>query len=73
MTFGVLWLLRKSRPTAWAIYPAIALLIAAVLVAFTGWNSNWFWAVALLVGGIVLVVLQLAEKKAGKPQIPPQS
>lgn len=73
VTFGVLWLLRKSRPTAWAIYPAIALLIAAVLVALTGWNSNLFWAAALLVGGILLVIFSLLRKKAISPQVPPEN
>lgn len=73
LTFGILWLLRRSRPTAWAIYPAIVLLIAALVVAFTGGTSNLFWAIALLGAGIVLVVFSLLRKKPKSPQVPPEN
>jgi hypothetical protein len=63
LTFGSLWLLRGSRPTAWARYPAIGLLVAAVLAFFFGGNSNLFWAVALLAAGIVLVVYAFVRNK----------
>ena len=63
LTFGALWLLRGTRPTAWARYPAISLLIAAVLAFFFGGISNLFWAAALLVAGIVLVVYSFLRKK----------
>jgi hypothetical protein len=71
VTFGVLWLLRSSHPTAWAIYPAIGLLIAALVAAFTGGTSDLFWAVALLAGGIVLVVYSFLKKKPKSPLVPP--
>ncbi len=38
LTFGALWLLRGSRPTAWARYPAIGLFIAASLACLSGGN-----------------------------------
>jgi hypothetical protein len=62
LTFGALWLLRGTRPTAWARYPAIGLFIAALVAGFSGGNSNLFWAVALLVGGVVLVVYSYMRK-----------
>ncbi|MFH1524618.1 MAG: hypothetical protein ABIF04_06610, partial [Chloroflexota bacterium] len=63
LTFGVLWLLRETHPTAWARYPALGLLIAAVLAVIFGGNSNLFWAGAILVAGIVLVVYSFLKKK----------
>jgi hypothetical protein len=63
LTFGGLWLLRGTRPTAWARYPAIALLIAAVVAGFSGGNPNFFWAAALLAAGIALVGYSLLRKK----------
>lgn len=63
LTFGGLWLLRGTHPTAWARYPAIGLLIAAVVAAFSGGNPNIFWAAALLAAGIGLVAYSLLRKK----------
>ncbi len=40
LTFGALWLLRGTRPTAWARYPAIGLFIAALVAFFSGGNSS---------------------------------
>ena len=36
LTFGALWLLREKHTTAWARYPAIGLLVAAVLAFIFG-------------------------------------
>jgi hypothetical protein len=73
LTFGILWLLRQNRPTAWARIPAIILFIAAVVAALTGSNSNLLWAAVLLVGGVVLVVYSFLRKKPELPPAPPQS
>ena len=73
LTFGALWLLRGSRPTAWARYPAIGLLIAAVLAGLSGGISAIFWAGAILVAGIVLVVYSLLRRKPEDQQVPPAS
>jgi hypothetical protein len=72
LTFGALWLVRGTRPTAWARYPAIGLFIAALLACFFGGNSNLFWAVALLAAGIVLVVLSFLRRKSVDQAIPPE-
>lgn len=63
LTFGALWLLREKHPTGWASYPAIGLFVAALLAFVFGSNSNLFWAVALLAGGVVLVLYSLLRKK----------
>jgi hypothetical protein len=65
LTFGALWLLRETRPTAWARYPTFGLVIAAVLACFFGGNSNLFWSIALLAAGIVLVAYSFLRKKPG--------
>ncbi len=72
LTFGILWLLRVTRPTAWAIYPAIGLFIAALVAFFSGGNSNLIWSTALLAAGIVLVLYSFLRKKPAIPQQPPQ-
>ena len=64
LTFGGLWLLRGTHPTAWARYPAIGLLIAAVVAGLSGGNSNVFWAVALLAAGLALVAYSLLRNKS---------
>jgi hypothetical protein len=63
LTFGALWLLGGTRPTAWARYPAIGLFIAAVVAGFSGGNSNLFWAAALLAGGLVLVIYAILRRR----------
>jgi len=65
LTFGALWLQRKTQSTAWARYPAIGLLVAAVVAGLSGGNSNIFWAAALLAAGIVLVVYSFLRRKTG--------
>jgi hypothetical protein len=72
LTFGALWLLRRTRPTAWAVYPAIGLFIAALVAGFSGVNSYLFLAAAFLAAGIVLVLSSLLRKKTGSPQEPPE-
>jgi hypothetical protein len=63
LTFGALWLLRQKYSTGWARYPAICLLIAGVLACFFGSNNNLFWAIALLVLGVVLVVYSFLRRR----------
>jgi len=65
LTFGALWLLRKTQSTAWARYPAIALLVAGLVAGLPGGNSNIFWAAALLAAGVVLVVYSFLRRKTG--------
>jgi hypothetical protein len=63
LTFGGLWLLRGKRPTAWAIYPAVGLLIAAMLACFLGGESDLFGPALILVAGIALVGYTFLRKK----------
>ncbi len=63
LTFGWLWLKREAHQTAWARYPAIVLLAAGVLAFFFGSNSNLFWAVALMLAGLTLVVATFIKRK----------
>jgi len=54
-TFFVLYLLRGSRPTAWAVYPALGCAgVAGMLILFAP-GMNYIWPVVLIVlGGVVL-------------------
>jgi hypothetical protein len=64
LTFGALWLQRKTQPTVWARYPAIGLLAAALVAGLSGGNTNIIWAAALLAGGIVLVLYSFLHRKS---------
>jgi hypothetical protein len=69
LTFGLLWLRRKSQPTAWAIYPSMGLFAAAVLAFLLGQNFQAYWPVALLVVGVAFLVTALVpRKKTVQPQ-----
>jgi hypothetical protein len=70
VTFGILWLRRKTQPTDWAKYPAAGLLAAAVLAAILGKRFQDFWpATIMLVIGVVLLLTTFIKKKpaADKP------
>lgn len=70
LTFGILWLRRHTQPTDWAKYPAIGLLVAAVLAVVLGRNFQNYWAVVLLIVGVLLIVTSLLPKKP-IPPLPP--
>ncbi len=67
LTFGVLWLLRSSQPTAWAKYPAIGLLILSLL-AFLLWRtaSDLVLAVFLLAVGAVMVFSSILKRRGSQ-------
>ncbi len=67
-TFGILWLRRSSQPTAWAKYPAIGLLIVAML-AFLMWKtaSNLVPALVLLIVGVTLIVASVLKRRGHQP------
>jgi hypothetical protein len=71
-TFGVLWLLRKTLPTSWAIYPAAGFLTMAVLFIIEGARFSEYWLVITLpVIGVTLLLAVLTEKKpAAGQQVP---
>ena len=64
VTFGILWLLRASQPTDWAMYPAIGLLIISGLAVLMGKTFEIFLpAIVLLVIGAVLIFAQLFKSR----------
>lgn len=65
ITFGVLWLLRGTQPTAWAKYPAIGLLIFSIL-SLLMWktDNNLVPAIALLVVGVALIVGSVLKRRS---------
>ena len=63
-TFGILWLLRKSLPTSWAIYPAVGFLAMAVLFIVEGARFSEYWLeTTLLVFGVTLLLAVLTGKR----------
>jgi len=68
ITFSILWLLRASRPTGWAKYPAIGLLVASILAFLMGKTFNDIIpAVALLIIGVVMIIGAVLKRKAAPP------
>jgi hypothetical protein len=64
VTFGLVYLLpaNEGRLT-WALYPAAALLVMAVLVmAAMGQVVNLLWPTALILGGIYLMYRTLRPR-----------
>jgi hypothetical protein len=68
--FGLLWLRRAALPTDWAKYPAIGLLVGSILAFALGSNFQDYWAVILLVVGILMIVTSLLPKKPNEPTPP---
>jgi hypothetical protein len=71
-TFGVLWLLRKTLPTSWSIYPAVGFLAMAVLFIVEGERFSEYWLeTTLLVFGVTLLLAVLTGKRpAAGQQVP---
>lgn len=66
LTFGLLWLRRKSISTDWAKYPAVGFFALAVIAAIVGEGYLAYWPVALLAIGIWLVASSLLKKRASE-------
>jgi hypothetical protein len=66
VTFGLLWL----RRAGWTMYPAIALLAASLLAFVLGRVFQDYWAIVLLVVGILMIVTSLMPKKSKEPAPP---
>ncbi len=72
-TFGILWLLRKTLPTSWAIYPAAGFLAIAVLFIIEGAHFQEYWlATMLLVFGGTLLLAVLTRKAVAAGQHAPK-
>jgi hypothetical protein len=64
VAFGVLWLLRSSRPTAWAKYPAVVMAVIGVVILALGASTGIILPLLLVAGGLVILVVNLLPKKA---------
>ena len=71
-TFGALWLRRKTQPTGWAIYPAVALLVMAFLSFILGYRFQEVWqaTVMLVIGGMLLLTMLVKKESASGQQLP---
>lgn len=68
-TFGILWLLRKTLPTRWTIYPAVGFLAMAVLFIIEGARFSEYWlATTLLVFGVMSLLAALTGKRPATGQ-----
>ena len=71
-TFGVTWLLRKSQPTAWTKYPAVGLLVIALMALILGSRFQEIWMVSVLVAiGAMFVLGLLSRVHVPSRQQPP--
>jgi hypothetical protein len=65
ITFGILWLRRKTEPTDWAKYPAAGLLVLSILAFILGdaWNtlSDQTKTIAFAVASAVFLVCYLVN------------
>jgi hypothetical protein len=69
-TFGSLWLLRKTLPTRWAIYPAASFLALTVLFIIEGAHFQEYWLATMLLvfgGTLLLAVLDRKRMVPGQP------
>jgi hypothetical protein len=68
-TFGVLWLMRKTQSTGWAIYPAVGLLAVALLAFLLGSFFEEAWLASIcLVAGIMLLMKVFSKGKPASSQ-----
>jgi len=55
LTFGALWLRRRSQPTEWAGYPALGFALSSPLVFFLGDNFELVWPIIIIALGIMVL------------------
>lgn len=63
ITFGILWLRRKSQPTGWTVYPAVGFLIAGVLAFFTKSDFSQYWPFLIILLGLYILVRGIIGRK----------
>ena len=70
--FAVLWLMCKTHPTAWAVYPGAGWLALAVLSFIEGPRFADFWLVTMLLVTVtvLLAALIVRVRLAANPQTP---
>jgi len=64
ITFGGLWLLRQSQPTAWAKYPAVVMAVIGIITLAGGANNSIILPLLVVAAGIVVLVINLIPKRA---------
>jgi putative Mn2+ efflux pump MntP len=69
LTFGLLWTMRASQPTAWAMFPAIGLFIAAGIVFFVESPSDIIGPLLLVVVGVVILLGSVIRKPSVSPPV----
>ena len=63
LTFLILWLRRRSVPTTWAMYPALAMAILAVAAFVWGVTTlTVIWPVVIIVAGVLLIFQSLRRR-----------
>ena len=63
LTFGIVWFRRNLHGTDWAKYPALALAGVALIIALTTSGWDFIWAVALILGGLAMVLYSLMRRR----------
>jgi hypothetical protein len=63
-TFGVLWLMRRSSPTAWAKRPAVIMAAIGLIVLTLSANTQILWPILLVGAGLVVLVVNLLPRQA---------
>jgi hypothetical protein len=72
-TFGTLWLLRKSMPTRWAVYPVVGFQAVAVLSIIEGAHFSEYWlAMILLVFEAISLLAVLTRKRSTAGSLTPE-
>ena len=61
-TFGLVWLRPHQQETSWAIYPAIILVLAAVVSFIWGGGMQLFWPLLLIAGGLLILLAALRRR-----------
>jgi hypothetical protein len=63
-TFGVLWLLRHTQPTAWAKYPAVVMAVIGLVMLTLGANTQIVLPLLVVGAGVVILLINLLPKRA---------
>jgi hypothetical protein len=63
VTFGVLWLLRKTQPTDWAKYPATGLAVLAIQFLILGSRFQETCLMSVMVAIVAMLMLALFTRK----------
>lgn len=65
ITFGFLWLRRRSIPTDWAKYPALGLLAASLMAYVLGSQFQALWPVVIILVGVLVLLNNFRPHLAG--------